>query len=92
MACLYAPGSTKELLPPLRHAKVLAMNEQGMCIEGRVTIAEREALKSKSNTFVVRWIVKQIGAPAVLNTQKLKERSRRRLALVQMSGFDPQDD
>lgn len=92
MAHLYKGGTEDDLLTPLRHARVLAMNKQGMSIEGYITVAERATLKSKANTYAVRWIVKHVGAPAVLDTVKLKARSARRLASVQSRGFEPADD
>lgn len=92
MAHLYAPDMKTDLMTPLRHASVLAMNSLGMTIEGSITVAERAALKSRANTFTVRWVVKHVGAPAVLNTQKLKERSVRRLAAAATIGFSEADD
>lgn len=92
MAYLYAPGTKTDMLNPLRHAKLLAMNNGGMTIEGYVTIAERTSNKSKANTFAVRWVVKHVGAPAVLDAKKLQQRSAERLARVAISGFDAADD
>lgn len=92
VAHLYKPGPEDDMMTPLRHAKVLAMNRRGMSIEGYVTVAERNTQKSKTHTVAVRWIVKNVGAPAVLDTVKLKARSMRRLAGVMASGFDPADD
>ncbi|MBI2728772.1 MAG: hypothetical protein HYX42_21230 [Polaromonas sp.] len=71
---------------------MLAINDKGMTIEGTITIAERDTAKSRKNNFKVRWVVKQVGVPAILNTEKLKERSARRLASAVSSGFDPADD
>ena len=92
VAHLYKPGSTLDMLTSLRHARVVAMNHLGMTIEGYITVAERPALKAKTHTHAVRWVVKHVGAPAVLNAQKLKERSVRRLAAAAASGFDPAED
>ena len=68
------------------------MNSTGMVIEGLVTLSKRDTLKGRSDTLRLRWVVKHLGAPAVLNTQKLKQRSARRLAIASASGFDPKDD
>jgi hypothetical protein len=93
VAALYRPGTQEELLPSMRYVRLVAMNSLGMTIEGTVTSAERpSASKSKVNHFSVRWVIKHVGAPAVLNAQKLKERSVRRLAVAKASGFDPGDD
>ena len=92
VAHLYKPGTQTDLLTPMRHTRVVAMNSGGMVIEGRVTIAERSSLKSRANTFTVRWVVKHVGAPAVLDAKKLQQRSAARLAAVAGSGFDPADD
>ena len=92
MAHLYKPSSTLDMMTPLRHARVVAMNHLGMTIEGYVTVAERPALKSKTHTHAVRWIVKHVGAPAVLDAQKLKARSARRLAATATAGFSEEDD
>lgn len=92
MAHLYKPQTQIDILTPLRHARVVAMNHLGMTIEGHITVAERPALKAKTHTHAVRWIVKHVGAPAVLDAKKLKERSVRRLAAAAASGFDPNDD
>jgi hypothetical protein len=92
VATLYKPGTQEELLPSMRHVRLIAMNSLGMTIEGTVTRAERPNLKAKVNHFSIRWIVKHVGAPAVLNSVKLKERSVRRLSHAAASGFDPADD
>ena len=92
VAHLYRPDSKLDMLTPLRHARLVAMNSLGMTIEGNVTVAERPALKSKTHTHAVRWIVKHVGAPAVLDAQKLKERSVRRLTAAAANGFSQEDD
>ena len=92
MAHLYKPQTGIDMLTPLRHARVVAMNHLGMTIEGYITVAERPALKSKTHTHAVRWVVKHVGAPAVLDAKKLKERSVRRLAKAAATGFDAEDD
>ena len=76
----------------MRHARLVAMNHLGMTIEGNVTVVERLAFKSKTHAHAVRWIVKHVGAPAVLDAQKLKERSVRHLAAAAASGFSQEDD
>lgn len=92
VAHLFAPGTKTDILTPMRHARLVAMNSGGMTIEGNVTIAERSSNKSRANTFTVRWIVKHVGAPAILDAKKLQLRSAARLASAQASGFDPADD
>lgn len=92
VAALYRPGTQEELLPRMRHVRLIAMNNLGMTIEGTVSSAERPTAKSKVNHFSIRWVIKHVGAPAVLNSVKLKERSARRLKHIAASGFDPADD
>lgn len=67
------------------------MNTSSFVIEGTVTVAERDSYKSKSNSFKVQWVIKHIGAPAVVDAKRLQRRSALRLARAS-SGFDPADD
>lgn len=92
VANLVGPNGVDALLPPLRRVRLLAMNTTGMVIEGVVTVGQRDTLKSRTTTSQLRWVIKHVGAPAVLNTVKLKERTTRRLAITSASGFDPADD
>lgn len=90
-ANLFKPGTKEEMLHPMRHVKVIAMNSSSMVLEGYITVAERPSNKSKANTFTVRWIVKHVGAPAVVDAKRLQKRSAVRLRAA-MGGFDPRDD
>ena len=89
---LYSPGTKNELLTVMRHVKLVAMNSGSMVIEGTVTVAERPTTKSKTNSFRVQWIVKHVGAPAVVDARRLQRRSASRLARGLALGFDPSDD
>lgn len=75
VAHLYQPDTQTDLLTPMRHSRLVAMNSGGMVIEGSVTIAERSSNKSRANTFAVRWVVKHVGAPAVIDAKRLQRRS-----------------
>ena len=68
------------------------MDVKGMVIEGKETIFTRDTHKAKGQHFLQRWLCKMPGQPAVLNTQKLLQRSAERLKKQVYSGFDPQDD
>ena len=89
---LYAVGSKEELLRSMHHVRLVAMNSSSLVIEGTVTIAVRNTNKSKANSFKVQWVVKHVGAPAVVDAKRLQRRSASRLAKVLASGFDPADD
>jgi hypothetical protein len=91
-ANLYTPGTRTPLLQPMRHARLVAMNSGSFVIEGTRTVAQRESSKSKTHSFQVQWIIKHVGAPAVVDAKRLQRRSAGRLAKVLASGFDPADD
>jgi hypothetical protein len=92
-ANLYRPGTTDALLQTIRHVKVVAMNSTSMVLEGSAWAAERpNASKSKGAHYTVKWVIKHVGAPAVVDAKRLQRRSAGRLAKVLASGFDPADD
>jgi hypothetical protein len=91
-ANLYAPGTKTELLQPMRHAKLVAMNNGSLVIEGTRTVAERATSKSKTHSYQVQWVVKHVGAPAIVDAKRLQRRSAGRLKSVLASGFYPADD
>ncbi len=70
---------------------MVAMNSSSFVIEGSVTVAERDSYKSKSHSFKVQWVIKHVGAPAVVDGKRLQRRSAARLSRA-ASGFDPRDD
>jgi hypothetical protein len=84
-------GSGKELLPAMDNVRLVAENEKGKVIEGRVTHYGRSH-KSRQEHSTQRWLCKIPGLPAVLNTEKLLKRSAERLSKAAASGFDPADD
>lgn len=91
-ANLYTPGTKTALLQPLRHVRLVAMNSGSFVIEGTRTVAERPSHKSKTHSYQVQWIIKHVGAPAVVDAKRLQRRSAGRLKLALASGFDPADD
>lgn len=91
-ANLFTPGTTTPLLQPMRHVRLVAMNGGSLVIEGTRTVAERATLKSKTRSFRVQWIIKHVGAPAVVDAKRLQRRSAGRLKLALASGFNAADD
>jgi hypothetical protein len=92
-ANLYRPGTKAALLNPMRHVRIVAMNGNSMVLEGKYWVAQRpQSSKSKVDSYQARWIVKHVGAPAVVDAKKLQRRSAARLNSVRASGFDPADD
>jgi hypothetical protein len=91
-AMLYRPGTKEEMLQPLRYVQFIGMSDKGMVIEGTATWAERTTHKSRRHDYKQRWLCKQPGAAAVLNTEKLLKRSAANLKKIMASGFDPADD
>lgn len=90
-ASLYEPGTKNDLLRSMRRVRLVAMNKSSFVIEGTMTVAERKSPKSKSHSFQVQWVIKHVGAPAVVDVKRLQQRSAARLARAS-SGFDPADD
>lgn len=68
------------------------MNSTSMVIEGTYWASERSTVKSKAASCQVRWVIKHVGAPAVVDAKRLQRRSAARLNLIRASGFDPADD
>jgi hypothetical protein len=91
-ANLYKPGTTTALLGAIRHVRLVAMNSNSMVIEGIYWASERPTVKSKVASCQVRWVIKHVGAPAVVDAKKLQRRSAARLGAAMASGFDPRDD
>lgn len=89
-ANLYQPGTKTEMLRTMRHVRLVAMNNSSFVIEGTVTVAERDSYKSKTHSFKVQWVIKHVGAPAVVDAKRLQRRSAARLSRA-ASGFDPAD-
>lgn len=92
LAQLLDPVTRREMLPPLASARLVAMDPKGMLIEGMQTTYQRDTQKAKAHHFSQRWLCKMPGAVAVLNTEKLMQRSAARLRSAAVSGFDPRDD
>ncbi len=91
-ANLYSPGTKAEMLRTMRHVRLVAMNNSSFVIEGTVTVAERASYKAKTQSFKVQWVIKHVGAPAVVDAKRLQRRSAARLNSGLASGFDPRDD
>ena len=92
LALLLDQATGQEMLPPLASARLVAMDPKGMVIQGVQTIYQRDTQKAKGHRFSQRWVCKMPGAAAVLNTEKLLQRSAARLRSSAVSGFDPKDD
>lgn len=91
MAYLYVQGTKTHILDPMRHVRLVAMNNGSFVIEGTRTVADRPSAKSKVTSFHVQWVIKHVGAPAVLDAKRLLKRSALRLSKA-ASGFDPIHD
>ena len=92
-ADLFVPGTKTQILEQMRRVRLVAMNNGSFVIEGWRTVAERPtASKSKTHSYTVQWVVKNVGAPAVVDAKRLQRRSASRLALKAASGFSPDDD
>ncbi len=91
-ANLFKQGTKEEMLRTMRHVRLVAMNNSSFVIEGTVTVAERDHYKSKTHSFKVQWVIKHVGAPAVVDAKRLQQRSALRLARKAASGFNPDDD
>lgn len=91
-ANLFRPGTKEELLPSMRYVQLIAMNSTSMVIEGTRWASERPGSKSKTGSYQERWIIKHVGAPAVVDAKRLQRRSAARLNSIRASGFDPADD
>jgi hypothetical protein len=87
MATLCEPGTRKELLRPMVIVGDVRMNEHSMVIEGTVVVGRSERAKAKVERYAVRWLCKFPGAPAVLNTEKLRERREKLKADMSRDGF-----
>jgi hypothetical protein len=85
-ASLCEPGTRNELLRPIAIVGDIVMNTHSMVIEGTVVVSRRNTAKSKADNLTVRWLCKFPGAPAVLNTEKLRTR---RVALKQGMATNP---
>ena len=92
IANLFAPGTKTPILEHLRHVRLVAMNSGSFVIEGTRTVAERPSLKSKTHSHQEQWVIKHVGAPAIVDAKRLQKRSAARLNRVRASGFDPKDD
>ncbi|MES2913121.1 MAG: hypothetical protein V4718_17130 [Pseudomonadota bacterium] len=90
-ASLYEPGTDNDLIRTMRRVRLVAMNKSSFVIEGTITASERNSPKSKTHSFQVQWVIKHVGAPAVVNVRRLQQRSAARLARAS-GGFDPADD
>jgi hypothetical protein len=91
-ANLYKPGTKTSLLGTIRHVRLVAMNSTSMVIEGTYWASERPTVKSKVASAQIRWVIKHVGAPAVVDAKRLQRRSAARLNSAMASGFDPADD
>lgn len=91
-AHLYRQGTKEDLLPSMRYVHLIAMNSTSMVIEGTRWASERPNSRSKVGSYKERWIIKHVGAPAVVDAKRLQRRTAARLKAVLVSGFDPADD
>ena len=91
VATLLNPAG-KELMGPLLHVQLCAMNSTSLLLEGTVVIAERQTLKSKANRYTVRWLCKVPGTPAVLNTTAVQQRHAKLMKELSVNGFHPAYD
>lgn len=92
MATLCEPGTRKELLRPMVIVGDVRINAHSMLIEGTVVLSRSESPKSTTTDHKVRWICKFPGAPAVLNTEKLRARREKLKADMARDGFHPAYD
>ncbi|WP_041390677.1 hypothetical protein [Polaromonas sp. JS666] len=65
----------------------ILMNAHSMVIHGTVVVGRSERPKAKVEHFTVRWLCKFPGAPAVLNTEKLRSRRDKIKADMLRDGF-----
>ena len=91
-ALLLEPGTRNELLPALLNPTVIAMNSQGMTLEGTTAHQLRNTSKARFDYSKERWLCKPPGSKAVLDTEKLMKRSAERLRRAQANPFDAAHD
>jgi len=91
-ALLLEPGTRNELLPALLNPTVIAMNSQGMTVEGTTAHQFRNTAKARFDYSKERWLCKPPGAKAVLDTEKLLRQSAERLKRALDNPFDPAHD
>ena len=91
-ASLCEPGTSKELLRPLVIVGDILMNTHSMVIEGTVVLSRSDSPKSTVSHHKVRWLCKFPGAPAILNTERLRARREKLKTDMSHDGFHPAYD
>ena len=92
MAMVCEPGTSNTLLHPLHYARFVAMNGHSMVIEGTMVTSKSQSPKAKVTHHKVRWLCKLPGAPAVLDTGKLKAHRARLDKAIADDPFHPARD
>lgn len=68
------------------------MNSESRVIEGTRTVSEWAISKSKAYSYQVQWIIRHVGAPALVDAKQLRKRSAATLNKALASSFDSADD